>query len=569
MKRDSAVELIKVAYAVALDPRRFDDLIASWDRWSASKLDGDLESARFLIEASELDDHFDSALEVAADPRLDSAQILTGFLDGQSVPTLFLSDDFEIRHLSKTARAAGQSLAALEASLPANRSAVAEVREAIAKTGSHALHLQPDDTDHPVVAIVVEAPTHVRLADTNIGYVIRFSASSWSTEVDEGLKAVMGLSDTEVAIGRMLCSGLSAADSARHRDRSVETVRSQIKTMMFKTGAQRQAGLIQFFTMFQHLMALDPLDQTGANASNPVDLREVVRPGGRVLSYAVYGPSDGHTMLYLTTSSRPEETPEVRAAFIRAGFRVIAPFRPGFGLSARGPKWTDGGPALLSDCRAILEDLGLSRERPLLCVGHREGAVLAARAAAGLAADHAVQGVGLLSCGAPAKSLAAFADAPPNARRSILAGHYLPIALRMGYRTAARLFHSGPEGEDRIVGYFFKDDPEDCALLSNRKFYRITRENIAFSFENSNQIVEDIALWSSDWAPAGPSVPWTFFHGRAHRFMMASAVERYCATRPDAVCDILEGAGQMALYLNPDRAAAALKHMVSSPAEAV
>jgi pimeloyl-ACP methyl ester carboxylesterase len=70
----------------------------------------------------------------------------------------------------------------------------------------------------------------------------------------------------------------------------------------------------------------------------PPPALEVSLPGGRMMRYCAYGPADGLPVVSLTgTPGTRWERPDVVSAFERAGLRVVAPDRPGYGGSGRQP----------------------------------------------------------------------------------------------------------------------------------------------------------------------------------------------------------------------------------------
>lgn len=83
-------------------------------------------------------------------------------------------------------------------------------------------------------------------------------------------------------------------------------------------------------------------------------------PDGRILGYAEYGPETGHPLVYLHgyPQSRYEGS-VIESVLYRRGIRMIAPDRPGFGLSTDQPSrrimdWP-------ADVQALAGHLGVSR----------------------------------------------------------------------------------------------------------------------------------------------------------------------------------------------------------------
>ena len=241
----------------------------------------------------------------------------------------------------------------------------------------------------------------------------------------------------------------------------------------------------------------------------------------------------------------------VRFAFTAAGLRIIAPARPGFRGTARSSDCASG--ALLDDWLELLMD----RAGPApIFAGHREGGILAAKAAARAVENgRAIGGLALISTGAPAAQVSQFKNTPPTIRRSFLGAHYARAAVVLGYKTAARIFHVGRAGEDKIVQYFYRDSPADADKLSDPFFHQTTRDNIDYCFTDHAQIVKDIADWASDWSPAldvAKSVSKVMFiHGDLHTFHRVEDISAICAAQASIGSLIIEGPAQLALCEQP------------------
>jgi pimeloyl-ACP methyl ester carboxylesterase len=105
----------------------------------------------------------------------------------------------------------------------------------------------------------------------------------------------------------------------------------------------------------------------------------VVLADGRNMTFAEYGPPDGHPVFYFhgTPSSRLEPLLIGEDTFVRLGLRIIAPDRPGMGRSSFQPhrSFTDWP----VDVIALADALGLGRFSVL---GHSNGGVYVAACAA-------------------------------------------------------------------------------------------------------------------------------------------------------------------------------------------
>ena len=249
------------------------------------------------------------------------------------------------------------------------------------------------------------------------------------------------------------------------------TVRSHIKALLTKSGARRQTEFVQLLTILRQVG--DRSDPEAAEAAATDDFRPEIwaEPAGK-LHVVRYG--EGRPAIYFTTSSLPEETKMVRAAFADAGRDIIAPARPGFRGEAAQPD-RDASAALLEDW---IDRLQKEAGPNALFIGHREGGILAAKAAqAVLGQGGSVGGLVLISTGAPPRSIAEFDDSPETIKRSFRAARFAKTGLTLGYHTAARVFRSGSYGQNKILEYFIRDSPVDAKLMSERSYRHIMLAN--------------------------------------------------------------------------------------------
>lgn len=538
---DRTLELVSAAYGAAIEPERFDDLLAAWDHWCEENLD----EAEVAFEA--LTPKFEDAISAAETLKgtapqasaIDAAQAPMILLDtaddviavNAAASALVANGDLDTAHLMGSRR---------RAEVDVGESAVGAYRCSGVSGGRSYLAVETSASD----AIIAQHPSADRL--------LMLSLLDWDSAFSDELKARFGLSDAELRVARGLLEGRTAQEIAGVLSRSVATVRSHIKALLTKSGARRQTELVQLLTILRQIGdSAVPSPQT--IASGDFALEDWRGPAG-VLSVARYGA--GRRALYFTTSSLPEETPEVRAAFSAAGLQIIAPARPGFRGDA--PPGKDGSRALLNDWTdRLMEEAG---PNPLF-IGHREGGILAAKiAAAFLEKGGDVGGLALISTGAPTADIADFDQAPKTIKRSFRAARFAIAGLTLGYQTAARVFRSGSFGEDRILEYFFRDSPADAARIGDPYLRKTMLENLSYCFRDPSQIARDVGDWGADWSAAlngvAAKAPVTFIHGREHSFQLASRIEAIVEKRDSVSCRILDGMAQLALYEAPEEVAA-------------
>ena len=355
--------------------------------------------------------------------------------------------------------------------------------------------------------LTVEAPVTaaIKVQNPKAETMIMLSLLEWDDAFSDQLKVRFNLSDAELRVARGLLEGRTAQEISATLNRSLATVRSHIKALLTKSGARRQTEFVQLLTI---------LRQVGRKAN-----------------------------------SAPEETKAVREAFADAGLSIIAPARPGFrGEATRADQ--DASIALVEGWTdRLIKEAGPGA----LFIGHREGGILAAKAAqAVLARGGSVGALILISTGAPTRDIAEFDDSPETIKRSFRAARFAKAGLTLGYHTAARVFRSGSYGQDKILEYFFRDSPVDAKLMSDANFREAMLANLDYCFRHPSQIARDVGDWGSDWSAAlddvAASATVHFIHGDAHSFLLPSRVMDLAAQKSAVSATLLDGSGQLALY---------------------
>lgn len=534
---DRTLELVSAAYGAAIDPERFGALIAAWDGWCDAHLH-EAETAFGPISPK-----FEEA--VSAAERLKAVTPQTSAIDATQAPMILLDK-------SRGVIATNAAASSLIATGDLDTDHVLVSRDAAARTfeegKSAAYRCQGTAGGRRYLVVEASVATEITSQHPQADKVLILSLLDWDVRFGDDLRARFGLSDAEVRVARGLMEGQTAQEIAFDLGRSLATIRCHIKALLSKTSARRQTEFVQLLTILRQAT-----DQ-GANAPKVqavgVDFEQVEWSGPQgTLSVVRYGP--GRPVLYFTTSSRPEETVAVRQAFADANLQITAPARPGFRGTA--PRGTDASMALLDQwADHVAQAAG---QAPLL-VGHREGGILATKAAERLLSRGIdVKGLVLISTGAPVTDIAEFETAPATIKRSFLSAQYAQTALSLGYHTAARVFRSGQLGENKIIEYFYRDSPSDAELMSHPAWWQITRDNIAYCFSDPSQIARDLRDWGSDWSASLDTViersRVLFLHGEEHTFQLPKAITALAARHDNVAAQIYRQRAQMLLYQDP------------------
>ena len=233
--------------------------------------------------------------------------------------------------------------------------------------------------------------------------------------------------------------------------------------------------------------------------------RTITLPDGRTMAWEEYGAADGRPVLFLhgTPGGRLSAAKYEPFALAR-GLRLVAPDRPGYGLSTARPGMT------LSDYAEALLDLCWWRGwGPVPVVAGSAGAAYAL--ALGAAASEMVTGVSIFSGIAPMTDDEATTLIPVNQQ------------LRSAVNDPSELERLVGQVRDAILAGTLEGVPEDPALTDALK-------------PGADGMVADYLNVFGEWGldPVAVRVPVFWIHGTADVNAPISAARRLVAQLPEA-----------------------------------
>ncbi|MGI3170788.1 hypothetical protein ACRARG_16685 [Pseudooceanicola sp. C21-150M6] len=297
------------------------------------------------------------------------------------------------------------------------------------------------------------------------------SDMSWSDQAYKLLTDAFGLTPAEADVVASLTECGSVKDIAARRGRSVETVRSQMKSILAKTEARNQSDLMRLTISLSDL-ALLPGSEAMPSRQDTVGPRisrggqqliarryhSIARPDGRIVDYLEFGDPDGRPVIntgsnfgYCRWAAQAEE----KAGDL--GMRVISPIRAGFGGSTPLPQGADRLSAVAEDYAALMDHLQIAQahfvvvDADLMFVA-RLNTLFPGRIA------------GVLGCAMalPFSKAAQFDRMGPWHRFILGTSRYvpqmLPFLARAGFAMARSL------GKPGFIRKVYAGSPADCAL---------------------------------------------------------------------------------------------------------
>ena len=465
--RDHKAEIVDRLYDVALDPIRLEDLLEVWEGSVAPMRVGPVERA-VPLEDPEIEAHLRRAT-VFLD-RYDATTVdgRRSVLEDIPRSAAFLADGGA--RIAECNRAAGVAFGITAggafADLPfdeEDRGLLAGVIRKVAAGRAEkvvTLRMRSVLTGSPVIVRVSGVASE---AAQPLALVLS-TELVWPEGFEATVQEAFGLTGAEVEIVRGITLGLPVRDIAEARGRSLDTVRTQLRSILSKTETHSQSELVRVVLGLMDV-AFIPTDATVAavpvgGTLPPLAEQSLTLADGRILTWIEFGHPKGQPVLYMHLDygfTRWTAAAE-RHATLRK-LRVIVPVRAGYGRSTLHAKGADHLEGVTQDYAAVLDHLGV-RGAVALPLG---ADLRFAMNLANLRPDLVVGIVGC-ACQLPLRSAQQY-ERMDKWQRFILANaryapRVLPFLVQAGFSLARRL---GKEGFLRQVN---GGSPADIATFS-------------------------------------------------------------------------------------------------------
>ncbi|OAI58067.1 hypothetical protein AYO49_01430 [Verrucomicrobiaceae bacterium SCGC AG-212-N21] len=299
-------------------------------------------------------------------------------------------------------------------------------------------------------------------------------------------------------------------------------------------------------TTFRDLMPRAAQNSTAAATRTFKPMRDqiITLSSGRKLGYAEYGDPQGVPMFYFhgwpSSRLQGEILDELGK---KRGIRVIAPDRPGIGLSELQP-----GRTLLDwprDLSELAKHLGWEQFH---AVGVSGGGPYV------LACAHALPdrllSAGVI-CGAPPLRDVGSRDLMWTYRLALWGQRHVPLLLAPGFMVAGQIMRLPPNSAV-IRSFLNKLGQRDQLAMSNLKNFRILMESGRVALRSGTRCLSDDGnIYSSDWGIDLGTVnyPIRYWHGGLDKNIPPGLVGKFVQKIPGAKLRILEEDGHYSLAM--------------------
>jgi pimeloyl-ACP methyl ester carboxylesterase/DNA-binding NarL/FixJ family response regulator len=536
---DGLPELVDLTYSATTDPGRYDQLVGVWERYMANLSPGEIEDTQRLHLR-----HFNQALEIFErigrqrhrQEREDAVlQLFDGpayLVDRNGAVVMSNTDD---RALPREATRAASDTLIDRATLKA---AVADLQHG-APVALIPIH---DAEDRLTDCAVISA-----LGADSDRFLMVLSASNTPQAQMDQLALKFDLSPSEQDVFAALLRGEKVGDISDARGVGLATTRTQVRKLLEKTGSATLADLIRQTTQINaQVSAVTAVQKMQVRGdAEAIEYDRILTSDGRLLAYRSFGDPQGRPVLLIHNMMGGPIWPAgmVRQAAAE-GWRIIAPSRPGFGLSdsyaARDMKLVQ---RTCSDMRALLDHLGIDR---VLVLSMMSSAGLGIR----FARDHADRVQAMLNVGHAGLMDDQLINAMANPSRAMAKTYRKsPTALRFLIRVAVA--SDDMLGPAQMLRSNFRRSRPDMVLLEDVALIEALGEGLRHAIAQGGEAFSRdgfVALNDFSADIAHISCPAVCLLGDEDPMYPAEQAERLMAEMPGYALKVFEDAGQFVFY---------------------
>ncbi|MGJ8562967.1 MAG: LuxR C-terminal-related transcriptional regulator [Alphaproteobacteria bacterium] len=563
-------DLISLAYAMAVEPQKLEQMMGLLDARFEHHLDKDNMEPTATDQGHDLADHFERAMSLLDRHSPKNSQTVTSkeLMDFDYRPNATISKDGTFQYTNQSAQ---KSL---------NWESGQRIKDAYFDVGEFSrfmeglkkLETSPHGQFIGLYTVLSQAGDNediMQIAlsgslDDQGNTVGRLSTLhiKVTPEIAQEFQDALNLTPTEFAITHAIISGQSLADIAKTRQRSLATVRTQLKGLLSKLNLHSQVELACFYSGFAQF-STQQSQKKNLLTLEANDERETFlfpRPDGRQISYDIVGPADGRPVIYFhPLGGGTSLTKSVLNEIKLRNIKLIMPWRPHFSDSTPVKPFAKGLTLFAEDILALMDELNISNCTFLACVS---GAIWAYVAAA-----HCANRVSHITtvAGAVPLSGAHMKMIDMRQRSGLQIARHAPSLLPFAMRAAVAKIDAGYDQE--FMQEHYKNAPLDLAFTKLDEIKKLNRVAHAHITKHGHMsLVQEVNLMGQKWDHLMQQVtcPVTILQGEQDPSFPPAAVEAAIRNRGNFTLEVVEGAAQLLLFQNPKRVFETVEQNITS-----
>lgn len=399
------------------------------------------------------------------------------------------------------------------------------------------------------------ALTKIYDKNTEISYIyVSALQIAWNEQKANAIQQLYQLTLSELDIAKRLFLGDKISEMADEKQRSIYTIRTQVRAIFKKTGLKTQSELIRLFATLQNTAYQEKdyvLEQVNRpNLPNILVKQDhyIIRPTSRKLYYEIYGKPDGKPVLFLHGMISGTKMPHHVISHLRQqNIKLICPHRAGFGYSDVNRK----KPNLVhfvNDIEALLDE---EKIKSCPIIGHLDGGYYAYLL--GSKIPQRVDEIRNVNACVPIITAKQLNDASPRQRITAYTALYtpklLPFILRAGIAQVRKV------GVANMMTALFEKSAADMRMLADVEIGEIMINGFESCIANGiDSFVNDMTnVISGNWSDliANCDMPIELFHATDEHVVPIGQVHDLVKRLPQLKLTELAG-GQIIFYKYPE-----------------
>ncbi|MEP2946450.1 MAG: alpha/beta hydrolase [Lentilitoribacter sp.] len=550
-------DLIAKAYDAAISPEEYDNLVVKWSEYiSALEHEFPVEISKETplsdyIADKEISDHFARAAMIFQKLSGETSSVdPKDLIQGDDRAALVIGSDGRIGASNSRQGELFYNLAHIRDLEPKLRAGdFARLQDTITQRDRTKDVRSPtvilcEDTQG-VLSHFVVVPTKISNSDQPY-FILRSLQPRWSSELKNVLMSVFELTNRECEIIEGWCNSLSISDLAKQHNRSVETLRTQVKTILSKTGTGSQAALMRLIS------GLSSLFIAGKHAAHDCIAEGTVQnfklPDGRGLETLIYGPENGEPVIFLHGMlGGMVISTELVKGFYEHNIKFIIPNRPSFGHSTPYSDRESVPQQFALDLFHMLDTLKI---KTTTIMGYGAGALYAF--AANKLHPKRIKTIINFAGGVPITSRRQFLSMKPRQSVMALTARYAPSILPVLVDGGISQIKSGLMS--KFIKALYNETPEDMSVAMREDVHPIIQKSLQISVEQgSNAFVTDAAHITRDWSDLvqDAQTPVKLYHGVHDPVVPIETVRTFANTWDHVELEEVSETGQLIMNKHP------------------
>jgi pimeloyl-ACP methyl ester carboxylesterase/DNA-binding CsgD family transcriptional regulator len=550
-------DLIAKAYDAAISPDEYDNLVTKWSEYLAafdqdfpSEISKEPSLSDFVTD-EEIFDHFARAAIIFQKfSNESSSQVPQDFIKGDDRAALVINADGNIEATNSKPGEIFHDLKHIRDLEPKLRAGdYARLQETISQQ-NHSINAHSPtvilcEDNHGVLSHFVVVPANTAKHQASY-FILRSLQPRWSKELQSVLMNVFELTNRECEIVEGWCNSLSISDLAKQHNRSVETLRTQVKTILSKTGTGSQAALMRLISGLSSLFIANSVSEHDSIAQGQTRIFKL--QDGREIETNIYGPDHGEPVVFIHGMLGGMVIwKELGKILFEHNIKLIVPNRPSFGNSTPYSDRDTAPQKFAEDLFFILDTLKI---KSVTLMAYGAGSVYAF--AANTLHPQRVKRIVNFAGGVPITSRREFLKMKP--RQSVMAftARYAPSLLPVLVDGGISQIRSGLI--NKFIDALYNETPEDMQVAMRDDVYPIIQKNLKLSVEQgSTAFVTDAAHVTRDWSDLvkNAQTPVMLYHGVHDPVVPIDSVRAFADRWDHIELEEFDDVGQLIMNKHP------------------